>query len=108
MFLASVEQDKEATETSEKEHENKYQEEGPKDHRLEIKGRMPIRILDLNPSVLCMIVEISRELFDANCHSSTHLCHLIRSPYFLGEEDWNVAQERQDRIRSGRDWLFGT
>ena len=108
MFLATVEQDKQGTETSEKEHENKYQEGRPKDHRLEIKGRVPIRILDLNPSVLCMIVEISRELFNASCRSSTHLCHLIRSPDFLGEEDWNVAREPQDRIRSGQDWLFET
>ena len=71
MFLASVEQDKQTTETSEKEHENKYQEGRSKDHRLEIKGRIPIRILDLNPSVLCIIVEISRELFYASCHSLT-------------------------------------
>ena len=104
MFLASVEQDKQATETSEKEQEKTYQEERSKDHRLEIKGWIPIRILDLNPSVLCIIVEISRELFDASCHSSTHLCHLNWSLDFLGEEDWNVAQEHQDRIRSGQDW----
>ena len=78
----------------------------PKDHKLEIKGRVPIRILDLNPSALCMIVEISQELFNASCRSSTHLCHLNWSLDFLGEEDWNVAQE-QDRIWSGQDWLFG-
>ena len=107
MFLASVEQDKQRTETSEKEHENNYQEGRPKDRRLEIKGRIPIRILDLNPSVLCMIAEISRELLDASCHSSTHLYHPIRNPDFLWEEvaHW---QEHRDRIRSGQDWLLRT
>ena len=41
-------------------------------------------------------------------YSSTHLCHLIRNPDFLGEEDWKVVQEHLARSPSGLGWVFGT